>query len=176
MNRKVLSITALAFVSALVIQPASGQEKGRDRTVDEEAIKAVLATYEETWNKHDMNAWGKLFTDDVDYVNRAGGWWKGNRANVEGHEAIHEAMKKQKQKMTWSAAVEKISFLSSDIALVHATSKWPGFTLPSGEEVKDLRGIMTLVMVKQDGKWLIRALHNTLVSAPPTPKQLDKDK
>jgi uncharacterized protein (TIGR02246 family) len=173
MNATILFGLAV-FASAVVIQPASGQDKGGERTADEKAIKAVLATYEETWNKHDMNAWGKLFTDDVDYVNRNGGWWKGNRANVEGHEALHEAMKKQNQKMTWSAAVEKISFLSPDIALVHAASKWPGFALPSGEEVKG--GIMTLVLVKQDGKWLIRALQNTLVSAPPAPKQPDKDK
>ncbi len=28
-------------------------------------------------------------------------------------------------------------------------------------------GIMTMVMVKRDGKWLIRALQNTLVTLPP---------
>jgi uncharacterized protein (TIGR02246 family) len=165
----------VVVASAVATQPARGQDKGEGRTVDEKAIRAVLATCEETWNKHDMKAWGKLFTDDVDYVNRAGGLWKGNRANVEAHEAIHEAMKKQNQKMTWTAAVEKISFLSPDIALVHATSNWPGFTFPSGEEAKEFRGIMTLVMVKQDGNWLIRALHNTLVNATSTPKQPNKN-
>jgi uncharacterized protein (TIGR02246 family) len=134
---------------------------------DEEAIKAVLSTYEETWNKHDMTAWGKLFTDDVDYINRFGGMWKGNTANVEEHVALHEALKKQKQKMNWSAAVENISFLTADIALVHATWKWPGFVSPSGEELKDFRGIVTGVMVKKDGEWLIRAFHNTTVTAPP---------
>jgi uncharacterized protein (TIGR02246 family) len=159
-----------AFASAVVIQPANGQNKGEDRTMDEKAIKAVVAAYAETWNKHDMNAWGKLFTDDVDYVNRFGGVWKGNKANIEGHEVIHEALKKQNQKMTWAAVVEKISFLSSDIALVHVTWKWPGFRAPSGEELKDFRGIVTGVMVKQDGKWLIRAFHNTAVTAPPLDK------
>jgi uncharacterized protein (TIGR02246 family) len=141
--------------------------------VDERGIRAVLAAYEEAWNRHDMKAWAKLFTDDVDYVNRAGGLWKGNKANVEGHEAVHAALKKQHQKMTWSAAVEKVSFLGPDLALVHATWRWPGFVLPSGEELKDFRGIMTLVMVKQDGKWLIRALHNTVADEPPMEKQPD---
>jgi uncharacterized protein (TIGR02246 family) len=117
------------FTSAVLIQSASGQGKDGDKTVDEKAIKALLATYEETWNKHHMKAWGKLITDDVDYVNRAGGLWKGN------------------QKMTWAVAVEKISFLTPDIALVHATWKWPGFTRPSGDEVKDFRGIISAVMV-----------------------------
>jgi uncharacterized protein (TIGR02246 family) len=140
---------------------------GEDRTVDEEAIRAVLAAYEEAWNRHDMAAWGRLFADDVDYVNRAGGLWQGNRANVAGHEAVHAMLRAQGQKMTWSAQVEKISFLAPDIALIHATWKWPGFTLPSGQEAKDYRGTMTLVMVKRGGAWLIRALHNTVADVPP---------
>lgn len=35
----------------------------------------------------------------------------------------------------------------------------PGFTLPSGEELKDFSGIITSVLVRQDDRWLIRALH-----------------
>jgi hypothetical protein len=34
---------------------------------------------------------------------------------------------------------------------------------------------MTLIMVKQDGNWLIRALHNTVANEPATPEQPDKD-
>ena len=93
--------------------------------------------------------------------------WKGNRENLEGHQAIHEALKKQNQRMTWAATVEKVSFLTPDIALVHATWSWPGFTSPSGEVMNDFRGIMSLVMVKKDGKWLIRSLHNTVTPPPP---------
>jgi uncharacterized protein (TIGR02246 family) len=152
------------FASALVIEPASAQPEGEGRNVDERAIQAVLAAYGEAWNRHDMQAWGRLFTDDVDYVNRAGGIWRGNAANVEGHTAIHAALKKQHQKMTWSATAERISFLSPDIALVHAAWKWPGFVLPSGAEAEDFHGMMTLVMVKQRAQWLIRALHNTVAT------------
>jgi uncharacterized protein (TIGR02246 family) len=64
--------------------------------VDEDAIKQVLATYVETWNRHDMTAWGRLFTDDVDYVNRGGGWWRSNRENVDGHTAIHAMLVTQR--------------------------------------------------------------------------------
>lgn len=156
------------FASAVVLQPASGREEGGDRAADEKAIQAVVAAYGETWNRHDMKAWGKLFTDDVDYVNRFGGWWKGNKTNVEEHVRFHAMWKKQNQGMDWVATAEKISFLTPDIALVHATSKWPGFTTPSGEKLKG--GILTLVMVKQDGKWLVRALQNTLIDPPPADK------
>lgn len=142
--------------------------------MDEEDIKRVLATYVNTWNKHDMTAWGKLFTDDVDYVNRGGGWWKTNKENVEGHKLIHNVLVKQKQRMTYKSDVEKITLLKPDIAIVHATWEWPGYTLPSGEEAEDFKGMITMVMVKQNGMWLIRALQNTVTSPPPMPEQPKK--
>jgi len=144
--------------------------------VDEEAINKVLATYVETWNKHDMTAWGALFTDDVDYVNRGGGWWKSNTENVEGHKLIHDRLVKQKQKMTYKSSVAKITLLKPDLALVHATWEWPGFTRASSEEMKDSRGMITMVMVKRGGEWLIRALQNTVTTAPSMPEQLEKGK
>lgn len=148
----------------------TGQGRAGGRTVDEEAINKVLATYVETWNQHDMKAWGKLFTDDVDYVNRAGGWWKGNKENVEGHESIHDTLRKQKT--TYKATVAKISFLQPDIAIAHATWEMTGYTRPWGENVENFKGIITMVMVKQDGKWLIRAVQNTVTM----PKKPVKDK
>ncbi len=113
------------------------------------------------------------FTDDVDYVNRGGGWWTSKKANVEGHEAIHDMLARQKQKMTYRSTVAKMPFLTPHIALVHATWEWPGFTMPSGEPTEDFKGISTMVMVKQKGTWLIRAVQNTVTTpaAPPPPKR-----
>lgn len=62
------------------------------RSVDEDAIKRVLTTYVETWNRHDLSAWARPFTDDGDYVNRGGGWWRSNKENVEGHRVIHDML------------------------------------------------------------------------------------
>jgi uncharacterized protein (TIGR02246 family) len=104
-----------------MLRNVTGQDRAEGRFRDEAAIQKVLADYVEAWNKHDMTAWGKLFTDDVDYVNRGGGWWKSNRENVEGHQLIHDMLVRQKQKMTYKSDVEKITFLKLDIAVVHAT-------------------------------------------------------
>jgi hypothetical protein len=60
---------------------------------------------------------------------------------------------------------------TSEDRLVHATWQWPGFTLPSGDELTDFQGIMTMVLVRQDGKWLIRALQNTVTDMPKMAKQ-----
>ena len=174
MRPPLILVTGALLLGVLVLRDVTGQDKGEGRVMDEAAIRKVLADYVEAWNKHDMNAWGQLFTDDVDYVNRGGGWWKSNEENVEGHKLIHDMLVRQKQKMTYKSDVEKITFLKPDIAIAQAKWEWPGFTLPSGEEVTDFRGIITMVMVKQDGRWLIRALQNTVTSLPPAAKQPEK--
>jgi uncharacterized protein (TIGR02246 family) len=175
--RSTLVLVAGALLLGVLVLPnVTGQDGAEGRTMDEEAIRKVLADYVEKWNEHDMTAWGKLFTDDVDYVNRGGGWWESNKENVEGHRLIHDMLVKQKQKMTYKSNVEKITFLKPDIAIVHATWEWPGFTTPSGEEAKDFKGIITMVMVKQNGLWLIRALQNTVTGIPPTAKRPGKGK
>lgn len=155
------------------MQNLSGQGRAEDgagdETGDEEAIEKVLATYVETWNRNDMDAWGTLFTEDVDYVNRGGGWWQSNEENVEGHRVIHRMLVRRQVKMDLQATVAKISFLEPNIALVHARTKGSGVAA-SGEE-RELKGVMTIVMVKREGKWLIRALQNTLVDPLPVPLQ-----
>ena len=164
-------IVAFIFFLALGTRGAAAPAATEDRSVDEDAIKGVLAEYVRTWNRHDVDAWGRLFTDDVQYVNRAGEVWRSTEENVEGHRAVHETLSRQNQKMDYQAAVEGVRFLKPDIALVHATWRWPGFVGPSGEPRRDFRGVMSTVMVKRDGRWLIRALHNTVTEPPPSPQQ-----
>ena len=43
---------------------------------DEEAVRKVVNEFAGTWNRHDMNAWGALFTPDADFVNVVGAHWK----------------------------------------------------------------------------------------------------
>lgn len=164
--RSILIIVVSFLVSITVVHvDAIAQETMGDEAKDEEAVRAVVARYADTWNANDMTAWGELFTDDVDYVHRGGGWWKTNEENVEGHQRIHERLVEQNQEMNLELTVASVAFLSSEIALVHVTSEWLGFGIPEDED-GDLSGIMTMVMVQKGGAWRIRALQNTLVSHP----------
>jgi hypothetical protein len=45
------------------------------QSADQKAIDSILSTYVETWTTHDMDAWGRLFTSDADFVTHEGGWW-----------------------------------------------------------------------------------------------------
>jgi uncharacterized protein (TIGR02246 family) len=126
---------------------------------DETAIDSVLSRYVETWRTDDMDGWGGLFTDDSDFVTHGGVWWKSKHENVSGHKAVPDAVSRQKPRYRLDRT--KACFLTPDIALVHATWQWPGFVQSPGDEPADRSGIVTMVMVRQDGRWLIRASHNS---------------
>ena len=128
---------------------------------DTQKIEAALDDYVTYWNNNDMDSWGILFTDDVDYINRKGGWWKNNKDNIAGHKHIHKMLVEMDQPKTFSLEIHKIEFLKPDVAVVQALSEWPGFK-PYDSGGTNLRGIITCVFVKNDGKWLIKTLHNTL--------------
>ena len=128
-------------------------------------IKATLRTYVALWNDHDMDSWGRLFAENVDYINRNGGWWKNNEENIEGHRRIHNTLKEMGQPNTFRLKIQKIEFLQPEVAVVQASSDWPGFKPQNpGEPIKNLQGIMTCVFIKVEEKWLIKTLHNTLRS------------
>ncbi|MGS2764430.1 SgcJ/EcaC family oxidoreductase [Sinomicrobium sp. M5D2P9] len=130
---------------------------------DRQIIEAALDDYVTHWNNNDMDSWGNLFTDDVDYINRKGGWWKNNKDNIDGHKQIHKMLMETGQPKTFGLKVGKIEFLKPDVAVVQALSTWPGFKpLGSGDETYTLKGILTCIFVKTKEKWLIKTLHNTL--------------
>lgn len=143
---------------------AENEERHEETVVqskDEKDIKSTFTTYVEAWRKHDMDTWGSLFTDDADFVGNSGEWAKSNRENVAMHKAIPDTV--IRQMANYGLQTAKIDFLGPDIALVHAIWEWPGFIQRSDEEPADRKGIITMVMMKQEGKWLIRASQNTRI-------------
>ena len=125
---------------------------------DESAVRNVLAEYEVSWNSHDTAAFGRLFTEDCDYVNIAGVHWKGVQEIVQRHaELFQKRLKTAVRKLT---GVE-VRFSTPDVALVHATWDVTGWSRPSGEAVPVLKEITTAVVVKTNGKWLITSFQNT---------------
>lgn len=158
-------ITVLALLLPAAPFGVAAQESDGGHVSDTKAIRGVIERYAHTWNANDMTAWGELFTHDVDYVHRGGGWWKSNQENVAGHRKIHKRLARENQEMNLQLAVAGIDYLGSGIALAHVTSRWPRFKMPN-RQGEELNGIMTMVMVQQGNTWRIRALHNTIVSHP----------
>jgi len=125
---------------------------------DESAVRNVLAEYTVSWNGHDTAAFGRLFTEDCDYVNIAGVHWKGVQEIVQRQtELFQNRLKTAVRRLTGA----EVRFSTPDVALVHATWDVTGWSRPNGEAVPVLKEITTVTMVKTDGKWLITAFQDT---------------
>ena len=128
------------------------------RNDDESAVRNVLAEYAVAWNRHNVAAFGRLFTEDCDYVNVAGVHWKGVQEIVQRQGELFQSRLKTAGRTLTGVEVR---FSTPDVALVHATWDVTGSSHPTGEAVPVLKEITTMTMVKTDGKWLITSFQNT---------------
>jgi uncharacterized protein (TIGR02246 family) len=153
MNRQLLRIGILVFLSAL-----AGPVFSADQNQDETDIRAVAMGLQEAWNHHDMKAWASLFTEDADFVNVVGWWWKGRPQIEKKHTDAHVFIFRES---TLSIDEVHTRFLTPQIAVVHVLWSLTGHKNPDGTPGLPRKGIFTQVLQKQSGKWLISAAQNT---------------
>jgi len=120
---------------------------------DESLIRQAARRWEEAWNAHDMAAMATLVAEDADFVNVWGMQWQGRARIEKEHADRHRAQFKDS---VWTTRELRVQFLKPDVALVHLA--WA--MQPPRE------GLFTWIMLKERGKWLIRAAHNTNVAPP----------
>jgi len=140
-----------------------GQDKqspGQDS--DRAKITAIVTSWEEAWNRHDMHALGNLFHEDGVWVLWTGHVWKGRAAIAEGHAAVHKTYFRnsiQRERL------EELAFIGPDAALVRFYS-----TLTGDERFPDkvVRSRKILVVLRRDGVWKVGWGQNTrLADATP---------
>jgi uncharacterized protein (TIGR02246 family) len=116
------------------------------------AIKQVLDTYTEAWNRYDSHALAMLFTEDCDYIIVSGG-------NTHGREALETMFARNfngnLKNSTRTDSIRRLRFLTRDIASLddYWVLNVPGSDQPRRE------GYYTWILVRQGGRWLI-ALHH----------------
>jgi len=129
---------------------------------DESDVRQVIADFADAWNHHDGKAMAALHTEDVNFINIFGEWWK-TRAEVEKNlTRIHSeggGMAQSKMKIR----IEQVRFPASNVAVVHGIVELFNAPPPTLGENHFIR-----VIVKQNGKWLISSFQNTRIAPPPS--------
>jgi uncharacterized protein (TIGR02246 family) len=125
---------------------------------DDQAVRAVVEQLDASWNAHDMDAFGELFADDADFVNVYGMRWRDKRTIREEHRTLHNSVFR---KSTLTARDTTVRFVAPDVAIARSHWDLVGLVSPGGEARPDRRGILTHVLRKQQGKWLIVVTQNT---------------
>ncbi|GMW03423.1 MAG: hypothetical protein AMXMBFR84_45570 [Candidatus Hydrogenedentota bacterium] len=158
-----LLITAI-FVGALLVlnRPTFGATEsiGKLDKADEDAVRAVVMWIEQTWNSHDMDAMGKLFRDDAEFINVVGMHWHGRDAVMAAHTAYHKTMFKNHSIKTDSSEIRSIS---DGCAIAVVTTTNDSFTTPAGNVVPQRQNRQTYVLTKRSDGWKIAHGHNVPV-------------
>ena len=113
MKRILLVVLAIAATSSL----AAGQEKGS--AADLKSIEALGKSWQELWNRHDMDALSLLLAEDVDFITVLGpkGWLKGRKLWLEAHTRMHKTLFTDS---VWTTKETQVRFLRPELAVARS--------------------------------------------------------
>ena len=155
---KTILIVILA-VAFLGLAP-SGISQTQASSKDEKAIRSLILERIESFNNKHEAPQSAAFTPDADFVNVYGMWRRGP-AEIEGRQG--ERMKTVLKDAKITVQDLRIRFVRPDVAIVHETHEMSGMRNDKGETMPPQQELSIRVMVKEQGKWLITAFHNTIV-------------
>jgi uncharacterized protein (TIGR02246 family) len=130
---------------------------------DEVGVHAVVRGFEDAWNRHDMDAFAMLFSTDADFVNVIGMRWVGRDAIKQHHAASHATIFRSS---TLKIGDTTVHFLKADVATARSVWTLSGITSETGQLAPTRTGILTHVLKRIDGHWLIVLTQNTDIAKP----------
>jgi len=132
----------------------------QDRSADIAAINKQVDAMIYSWNNHNYDDLKNYTTENTDWVNGPGMWWKGRKESQYAHQVYHNTMFKESVLKKTSVAIR---FVTKDVAIAHVLWHFSAFTDPTGKVLGPDDCIATLVYVKQKGKWLMDAGQNVAI-------------
>ena len=126
-----------------------------DTLRENSAIRRLIKSYEEAWNRHDPVGLAATYRSDATWVNWFGAYYKG-RKDIEAHyRSTHNTYFKPSHYYT--RAIEDIQYLTPDVAVAHVRTGLTDDARYPGETFEFRRMI---VLTEKDGLWLIQAGQN----------------
>lgn len=142
------------------------------RPNDAEDVRNLVSGFATAWNDHDMDAFGKLFAPDADFVNVGGIRWVGRQEiqlhhawshgtipenSIPGENPAHYGIFKHS---TMTFVHTDVRFLQKDVALAHVQWELAG----DARLQNPRRGLLTFVLTRQKEAWLVAAAQNTEIN------------
>ena len=146
------AIAALLFF-ALPVYP---QDQSKSTDADAASIKQVFADFYESFSRHDAHAAAMTFAEDADFTNMRG-------VHSHGREEIEKWLASLFRGNLGEAhrtdIVRTIRFYNPQLAAVDADTVITGTKAADGSEMPPRKGLMIVVITKQNGRWLISDFH-----------------
>jgi uncharacterized protein (TIGR02246 family) len=151
------ALTTIIFLSLCGIILAQSRSK------DEAAINKQIDAMIYSWNNHKYDDLKNYTTENTDWVNVVGMWWKGRKESQYAHQEYHNTIFKTAVCKKTSVTIR---FVTKDVAIVHLMWHFSDphpVPLPDGKQPGPTDAIAQVVYVKQNGKWLMTAAENVVI-------------
>jgi uncharacterized protein (TIGR02246 family) len=135
-------------------------------TEEEQAIHTTVMAVEESWNRHNMDAFAELLTEDVEWINPVGMWWRGKAHVKAAHQAYHERFFRDISRYSDAITIQR---LTPDVAIAIGAYHMSDYATPDDRVWTDAKDRVTYVLVKQHGRWLIVRGHVTNIDPTAAP-------
>ncbi len=122
----------------------------------------MLVERREAFNRHDVKTGCSYFADDADFVNVAGSWWRGRQEIEKNMTQLYAGMFKN---IHFNDSETSIRFITPEVAVAHTPWEATGIVGGDGSARPPRQGILTLVVVKVNGKWLVEVGNNNEFTA-----------
>jgi uncharacterized protein (TIGR02246 family) len=156
---------ALLAVSLLT---TTGRIVAQHTPTDEADIRSTILTMQDEWNRHDMAAYASHMTDDVEWVNVVGAWWKG-KAQLQGTlDRYHKTI--FKNRLLHDPTTLGFHEIAPGVVVATVIRLTDGYTGSDGKAIPAVSDILTLTFVKHAKIWLIAEGHNTSITESVAPK------
>jgi uncharacterized protein (TIGR02246 family) len=160
----ILGVLAAALAAGATEKTSLGTKQ------DEQAIFALIASYQEAWNKKDAAGLANLFAEDADFSSIYGQTLQGRATIGEKHSNLFKGPQRESIQSRNPADV-KIRFVKPDVASVDSISEITGvFIDPEGTRKNSMNRLLTnMVLVKNGDRWEIAVFHNMMLPNIPMP-------
>lgn len=147
-------------VVGIVVSLLPGSAQGPSSRADEGAIRAVIDSTTDAFNRHDPRAWLRLATADAELITARGETMHGAAEIERGLTALFQGRNRNARVKTLDI---RLRLIRQDVALAHVTNEISGVLGASGQTLPPSRELSLRILVKDQGVWRMTALHNTVV-------------
>jgi uncharacterized protein (TIGR02246 family) len=154
-------VILLALLTSPCTAPAQSQPDGNE--ADSAAIKQVCADFSENFSRHDAHGVAQTFSEDADFTNMNGRHSQGRKDIETWFAGLFRGNLKDSQR---TDTVKSIRFFSPELAAVDADTVITGTHGPDGSDVPPRKGLMIVLVTKQNGRWFIGTFHEAEYPAP----------
>jgi uncharacterized protein (TIGR02246 family) len=158
-------IAALLFSMALFTVPGAvaAQSQVNGSESDSAAITKVCGEFSESFSRHDAHGVAMTFAEDADFTNMGGKHSHGREDIEKWFASLFRGNLKDSAR---TDTVKSIRFFIPELAAVDADTVITGTKAADGSELPARKGLMIVMMSKENGRWLIGTFHEAEYPAP----------